>query len=144
MGQTQRSRLRSRLRGLTATALVERTRGRAEVTRYRAHSSTGRYLLGTVVRTSDAAGRLGLADTGSIDGYLAADTVAAVVRDHGLIRDDEGRVTLRATTMDLAVVGDLADRAVVLAALDLAESLDVRERRAGTDALDCALKAFRR
>ena len=143
MGETQRSRLRARLRGLSAAALVERARERAEVTRYRAHSSAGQYLLGALVHTSDAAGQLGLADSSSIDGYLATDAVADLVHDHGLIRDAKGRVTLRATTMDLGTVRVLADRAVVLAALDLAESLDVRERRAGTDALDRALEAFR-
>ena len=143
MGTTQRSRLRSRLRRLNAAELVERGRARAEVTRYRAHSSAGRYVRGDLVYTMDAATRVGLAETSDIGGYLATDAVAGVVRNHGLIRDDEGRVTLRATTMDLGVVEDLANRAVVLAALDLAESLDVRERRAGHDALDRALQCFR-
>lgn len=143
MGATQRSRLRSRLRGLRGTALVERARERADVTRYRAHSSTGQYLLGVLVYAKDVAGRLGLAETNNVDGYIAADDVASVVGNHGLIRDDEGRVTLRATTMNLHVVKDLANRSVLLAALDLAESLDVRERRAGLDALDRALEDFR-
>ena len=143
MGETQRSRLRARLRGLSAAALVERARERAEVTRYRAHSSTGQYLLGALVHTSDTAGRLGLADTDGIDGYIVTEAIAGVVHDHGLIRDDEGRVTLRATAMDLDTVRNLGDRAVVLAALDLAESLDLRERRAGTNALERALEAFR-
>lgn len=44
--------------------------------------------------------------------------------------------------MDLAIVRELAQRSVVLAALDLAESLDVRERRAGLDALDRGLGEF--
>jgi hypothetical protein len=65
------------------------------------------------------------------------------VSHHGLIRDDEGRITVRATTMDLEVIRDLMQRSVVLAALDLAESLEVRERRAGLGALDRALEAFR-
>ena len=143
LGDTQRSRLRARLRGLRPAELVERTRNRADVSRYRAHSSAGQYLLGLLVYPIEAAGRLGLAGTNSIDGYLDAAHVAGVVRDHGLIRDDEGRVTLRATTMDLDVVRVLADASVVLASLDLAESLDVRERRAGVDALEGALEAFR-
>lgn len=143
MGETQRSRLRSRLRTITSAELVARARGRAEVTRYGAHSSSGRYLLGLLVYAAEAAGRLGLAETDAIDGYLSSGDVVSVVRTHGLIRDDDGRVTLRATTMDLGIVRDLADGAVVLAALDLAESLDVRERRAGRDALDRALEGFR-
>lgn len=143
MGETQRSRLKARLRSLDAVALVERARERAEVIRYAAHSSARQYLLGELVSTTDMAGRLGLAETNNIDGYLAASDAARVVSRHGLIRDDEGRVTLRATTMDLEVVRDLGERSVVLSALDLAESLHVRECRAGLDALDRALDSFR-
>ncbi len=143
MGETQRSRLKGRLRRLGAAELVERARERAAVARYRAHSSAGQYLLAELVYATDASGRLGLAATNNIDGYLAAADVAEVVSRHGLIRHDEGRVTLRATSMDLDVVRDVSKRSVVLAALDLAESLDVRERRAGLDALDRALESFR-
>lgn len=90
----------------------------------------------------DVAGRLGLADTNDIDGYLSADDVAGVVSRHGLTRDEDGRVTLRATTMSLDMVRDLSGRGILLAAMDLAESLDVRERRAGLDALEHALEDF--
>lgn len=143
MGETQRSRLRSRLRALSAAQLVERARDRAEVTRYRAHSSAGQHLAGVLVSAAAAAGRLGLADVDIIDGYLPTEAVRAVVEEHGLIRDDEGRVVLRATDMDLAAVEHLVERAPTLTALDLAESLDVRERRAGLDGLARALDAFR-
>ncbi len=143
IGERQRSRLRARLRGHSAADLVARTRERAEVTRYRAHSSAGEYLLAELVCPASVASRLGLADTNNIDGYLTADEVAGVVSRLGLIREDEGRVTLRATTMNLGLVRDLSGRGAVLAALDLAESLDVRERRAGLDALGRALEALR-
>ena len=103
----------------------------------------GPRLLGELVHASDAAGRLGLAGTTNIDGYVAADDVTDLVSRHGMVRDDEGRVAVRATTLDLDVVRDLAERSVVLAALDLAESLDVRERRAGQDGLERALEALR-
>jgi excisionase family DNA binding protein len=143
MGESQRSRLKGRLRRLSAVELVERARERAEVTRYAAHSSAGQYLLGELVYATDVASRLGLAATNNIDGYLAAPDVDGVVSRHGLIPDDAGRVMLRATSIDLDVVRDMSKRGVVLAALDLAESLDVRERRAGLDALEAALGAFR-
>ncbi|UDY25014.1 hypothetical protein [Nocardioides sp. Kera G14] len=143
LGQRQRTRLKARLRELSSTELVERARDRAVVTRYRAHSSAGRYLLTELVQPANVASRLGLAETNDIDGYLRNVDVDGVVSRHGLIRDDEGRVTLRATTMDLDVARDLAERGAVLAALDLAESLDVRERRAGLVALDRALEDFR-
>lgn len=143
MGESQRSRLRGRLRAMSAADLVERARERADVTRYRAHSSAGQHLQGELVYGTDVAGRLGLAQTNNIDGYLAVGDVLGLVSRHGLIRDDEGWVTLRATSMDLDVVRDVSKRSAVLAALDLAESLDVRERRAGLDALDRALEALR-
>ena len=143
MGETQRSRLRTRLRGLSAAELVERARNRADVSRYQAHPSARRHLLEVLVHATDVAGSLGLTDTDDVDGYLAPDDVAGVVRHHGLLRDDAGRVTLRATTTELSIVRDVANRGVVLAALDLAESFDPRERRAGLDALERALEAFR-
>lgn len=143
LGERQRSRLKARLRVLSGAGLVERARGRAVVTRYRAHSSAGRYLRTELVHSEEAARKLGLADTNDIDGYLTGADVGGVVSRHGLVRDDEGRVTLRATTMSLDLVRDLSSRGVVLTALDLAESLDVRERRAGLDALDQALGGFR-
>lgn len=143
LGSRQRTRLKARLRELSSIGLVERARDRAVVTRYRAHSSAGRYLRTELVHPVNVAGQLGLAETNEVDGYLRTVDVDGVVTRHGLIPDDEGRVTLRATTMDLDVVRNLAGRGVVLAALDLAESLDVRERRAGLDALDQALEDFR-
>lgn len=54
-----------------------------------------------------------------------------------------GRIVLRATGFPIPTVRELADIGVVLAALDLAESLDVRERRAGLDALTDALEQLR-
>jgi len=96
-----------------------------------------------LVYATDVASRLGLAETDNVDGYLAASDMDGVVSRHGLIPDDAGAVTLRATSMDLEVVRDMSKRGVVLAALDLAESLDVRERRAGLNALDAALGSLR-
>lgn len=143
LGESQRSRLRGRLRGMGADELVDRARGRARVSRYVAHRSAGERLRAELVDTSVAAGRLGLATTNAIDGYLATTDLEAVASRHGLIRDDTGSVTLRATSMDLEVVRDLVNAGDVLAALDLAESLDVRERRAGMDALNRVLGKFR-
>ena len=90
-----------------------------------------------------AARRLGLADANAVDAYLSADTVDEVVRRHGLVADAGGTFTLRATTMDMEVVADVVGAGNALAALDLAESLDVRERSAGVRALGESLAAFR-
>lgn len=142
LGESQRSRLRGRLRGMGAEELVGRARGRASVSRYVAHRTAGERLRSELVDTASAAERLGLATTNAIDGYLAATDVKAVVSRHGLICDHTGSVTLRATSMDLDVVRDLVSAGVVLAALGLAESLDVRECRAGMDALNRVLGQF--
>ncbi len=113
------------------------------MSRYVAHRSAGERLRAELVDTSLAAERLGLAATNAIDGYLATTDLEAVVARHGLMRDEAGSVTLRATSVDLDVVRDLVGAGDVLAALGLAESLDVRERRAGIDGLSRALGEFR-
>jgi len=143
LGESQRSRLRGRLRGLGAEELVERTRGRASVSRYVTHRSAVERLWTELVDTSSAAERLGLATTNAIDGYVAMTDLKSVVSRHGLIRDDTGSVTLRSISVDLDVVRDVVSVGDVLAALDLAESLDVRERRAGIEGLSRMLGEFR-
>jgi len=142
MGESQRSRLKGRLRATTAEQLVERARDRAAAGRYAGHTSSRARLRAETVDLSEATTRLGLAETAAVDVYVAAGELDALVARHALARDDAGTFTLRATTMDLAVVEELA-QGVVLAALDLAESLDIRERRVGIDALDDALLRFR-
>lgn len=142
MGESQRSRLKGRLRATSAEHLVERARDRAVAQRYAAHPSTARRLRAEVVDLSDAATRLGLAETAAVDAYVAAGDLEGLVERHALVLDDTGGFTLRATTMDLAVVEKLAE-GTALVALDLAESLDIRERRVGLDALDDALARFR-
>ena len=142
MGESQRSRLKGRLRAINAEQLVERARDRADVHRYAGHVSSARRLRAEVVDLSDAAMRLGLSETAGVDGYVATDRLEDLVVQHALVLDDAGSFTLRATRIDLEVIARLAEGAV-LAALDLAESLDVRERRIGLDALDQALARFR-
>ncbi|MGH3969035.1 MAG: hypothetical protein ACRDTV_13225, partial [Mycobacterium sp.] len=75
-----------------------------------------------------------------VDGYVAAHDLNKIVARHALIEDAGGHYTLRATTMDLATVRALAEKAPTLAALDLAESLDIRERQTGLNFLDDRLK----
>jgi hypothetical protein len=143
MGESQRSRLKGRVRGLQALDLVERARERASVTRYVGHRSAAARVAVEVISTSDAAARLGLTDAISVDGYLALDELEAVVERHALARDDDGRFVLRATAFDLETIRELAITSTALAALDLAESLDARERQTGLDALAVALDRFR-
>lgn len=112
------------------------------MSRYLAHRSAGERLRAELVDTTSAAERLGLATTNAIDGYLSPTDLNAVGSRHGLIRDNAGSVTLRTTSLDLDLVRSLVIAGDALAPLDLAESLDVRERRAGSDGLTRALEGF--
>jgi hypothetical protein len=143
LGPSQRSRLGARLRTYSATGLVAQTRMRADVTRYVGHPSTTQRLRSELIDTTTAATALGLTAGNAADGYLAKTALEDTVKRHGLIRNDEGQVTLRATTMDLSIISNIAKASPVLAALDLAESLDSRARRVGLDNLDDALESFR-
>ncbi|GAA4847145.1 hypothetical protein GCM10023221_27330 [Luteimicrobium xylanilyticum] len=143
LGESQRSRLKGRLRGLAATEMVPRARDRADVMRYAGHSAALARLRDAIVDTSRAADRLGLAGTNNVDGYVSTEQRAQLVTKFALTPDITGRITLRCTTFPITTVRDLADTGVALAALDLAESLDVRERRAGLDGLTAALERLR-
>jgi hypothetical protein len=87
--------------------------------------------------------RLGLADATTVDGYVAANELDELVRGFGLAPDTNGRITVRATPFSIDTITHIADADTVLAALDLAGSLDVRERTAGLDALTDALEKLR-
>jgi hypothetical protein len=143
LGESQRSRLRQRLREISVEGLVARSRDRAVVRRYAGHPSAVSRVRAATVSTHHAARRLGLADANAVDAYLSADTLDEVVRTHGLVEDAGGSFALRATTMDMEVVAAVARAGDALAALDLAESLDVRERSAGVRAIEESLAAFR-
>lgn len=143
LGATQRSRLRARLRDITADQLVSLTRDRAVGKRYRAHSSVERYLTGAVVRPVDRASRLGLSESDDTDGYVSTRDATDLVETYGLIRDEDGRVTLRSTNFSLELIRELANNADVVASLDAAESLEPRERSAGLATLARALDHFR-
>jgi hypothetical protein len=143
LGASQTSRLKGRLRNLSASQLVERARQRARVSRYVGHSRSAHRVAAELVRASPSSAALGLADSSDVDGYLSSRDLPAMVRRHGLRRDDGGRVTLRATLASMAIVESVADAGPVLAALDLAESLDARQREVGLEVLTAALARIR-
>ena len=137
LGPTQRSRLKNALRRVTGIELIARSRGRAQVHQYHGHSRTADQLRHQLVDTSRAAAALGLTEAPDrVDGYIAADDLNDIVARHALIEEADGAYTLRATAMDLAIVRALSANTPVLAALDLAESLDIRERQIGLCFLD--------
>ncbi|WP_433055102.1 helix-turn-helix domain-containing protein [Dactylosporangium sp. CS-033363] len=143
LGQSQRWRLRARLRETAAGVLVGRARERAVAYRFAGHPSTAPRLRSEIVDTAAGTTALGLTDTTAVDGYASRDAINGLVARHGLVPDDAGAFTIRATDMAMAVVTQLAHAGTVLAALDLAESLNPRERHIGLRALDAALERFR-
>lgn len=143
MGGTQRSRLKARLRSLSATDLVDRARDRADALRYTGHSSVAERLRGAIVDTNSTRSRLGLAEANTVDGYVAANDLGDLERKFGLAPDTNGLITLRTTSFPIYTITRIAEAGTVLTALDLAGSLEVRERTAGLDALTDALEKLR-
>ena len=146
---TQRSRLRSRLRNMDAEDFVRATTRRSDVRRHRASGSFLDRLRRSVTLTGSSAidasravaGRFGLAPTqrDAVDGYVDHATAQRLIDRCHLVDDAGGNVTLR-ITVDWKAEEDVADDVVI--ALDLAESLDVRERSAGLGLLRDRLEAL--
>lgn len=149
LGSVERARLLKRLHTIAAEDLVAVMRMRARVKRYRASASfLGRIardvtITGTAAIDADVtlAHEFGLAAAGRgfVDGYLDAEVSERIVGTCHLVADPRGNVTLRVTDVDA-----LRDAPVspVVVALDLAESLDTRERAAGLRFLRQRLKAL--
>jgi excisionase family DNA binding protein len=148
---SQRWHLRERLRGMTSADLVRLSRRRADVHRFRASESfLARVrdevrLSGAAALSGDAelAREFGLAAAGwsVIDGYVGRGELDRIVSTYHLADDSGGNVVLRVVD-DVARVGRGGAAAAVTVALDLAESLDPRERSAGRRVLDRLLRAL--
>lgn len=129
---------------LSAEDVVARARNRATVHRFAGLDAAVRRAASEVIDTGSAATRLGLTASRRVEGYLAIEDLEGLVRRYRLHDDLDGTLTLHATSFDLDTVRILAEQGVVLTALDLAESLDPRERDAGLDALTSYLDRLRR
>jgi hypothetical protein len=142
LGQAQRSRLRTALSSAKNTEVAARTRNRALVHRFRAHPRGLGHLAREAIPSGATRGLGGLsAVTDRIDGYVDDATLSRLIRRFRLEPDPAGNVILRETAMPSSVVTDLAKgRRHVLAALDLAGSIDARERSTGLRLLDRALE----
>ncbi|KAF0849253.1 hypothetical protein [Nocardia caishijiensis] len=132
----QRTRITRRLATASVDDLVRLTKNRAEAHRFRCHPSVLRelepHLLLTgasQLATPDAAS-FGLTTANdSIDGYVPVESVAALTEAYLLKPDPVGQVTLRTVVEERAFTDGKLPVAAV--ALDLAESLNNRERSAG-------------
>lgn len=141
LGQAQRSRLKASLGSMAGADLATRTRNRATVHRLRGHSAAVQRLSTDVIR-SGVESDLGdlVAVVNRLDGYVDAARYEDLVGRYRLEDDWDGFITLRTTSFDIEHVRHIAAQGSVLAAVDLAGSVDTRERSAGAVILDAALE----
>ena len=138
LNAAQRSRLRARLREMDDEEFVRLARRRSQVSCYRASASFLSRLREHVALTGAAAvaedrsvaDEFGLAtgDRSTVDGYVDRNLIRDYEDEFFLVPDRHGNVVLRGTTSN-AVSNQTASASAI--ALDLAESLDTRERSAG-------------
>ncbi|WP_280233847.1 hypothetical protein [Nocardia cyriacigeorgica] len=144
------TRLTHRLRRSDATDVALLTRRRAVVHRmsgWTNRGDIGGYLVASGVsalRRGETAARFELGSAGAIvaDGYVLTADFASLTAEFGLVDNaDEGDIIVRTVTIpDAFAAGDTPIAAV---AADLMDSLDTRERSAGTRVLQQLLDEFR-
>jgi excisionase family DNA binding protein len=146
---SRRWHLRARVAHLSAEELIRSTRSRAATRRLRASASFLDNIAAHLTRTGAAglehrvtADVFGLAPSRAevLDGYVSADAAGALVERFQLVDDQHGNLVMRVVPADLGHLlepGGVAIATVV--AVDLAESLDPRERAAAVAHLSRAL-----
>ncbi len=150
LDSVEQARLLKRLRLASPEEVVRAMRKRAQVQRYRASESFIERIFERVTLTGAAAlntepalllqfGLVAISRR-KIDGYIELKNARRIIRSCHLVGDAQGNVTLRVTDIDALLKQEL--QAVVIA-LDLADSLDTRERKAGLAFLSKRLKALR-
>jgi excisionase family DNA binding protein len=142
---SQQWHLHKRLKQLTAEDLVRATRRRACICRYRVSESFLAALREEVVLTAGSALAvdqelsaefgLGAAAHLGVDGYLPRNTRNALVTRYVMADDLKGNAVLRITAESIPA-GERGHAIKAIVALDLAESLDPRERSAGQHVLN--------
>lgn len=144
IGQAQLSRLRNRLKHETAATTVALARNRAKVRRLEGHSAAVRALreLAVTSGTSGQIGELVARNSNRVDGYFTTADADRLQSRYALREAlDHANVVMRVTDFDN--VSELAASGNVLAAFDLAESGDLRERETGLSLIEEALAKFR-
>jgi len=147
LDSSRRSRLRSRVRPWSAEQLVAAVRDRADrvevrllpVYRDRLLSAETVYASGM-----SAAGAVGadIVAVGAADEvYCSTATLAALRTDYGLSERGQTNLIVRVPRFDQLPLAGRSHMPAAVVAVDLAESVDVRTRRAGLDLLSEALAA---
>ena len=136
LSSAERTRLMHRLRRITPEELEHLAMHRAWVRRFRGRESVLDDLESYIVPTGGSAlddaqlRLLGLAGaTRRLDGYVPLSELEVLQEKFGLVEDPSGNVTLRGVSIEDAFEDGTTPRAAVF--LDLAGSLDTRERVAG-------------
>jgi hypothetical protein len=145
IGQAQLSRLRARLREATPESLAYSLRDRAQVRRFEGHSSAVERARKLVIEPRLDTYRSGLTHRASdvVDGYVEPDAAAAMTAALALQPAvGAANVVLRLT--HYPHVAEVACGGNALAAADLAESTDPRERSEGLRLLADALQRHAR
>lgn len=148
LNPADRSRLRGRLRGYDAEQVVAATRARAERHAVRVLPAYRAAVLeaeGVVVSGLTAAAAVGadiVTAGGEDEAYCSAVTFAELRDDYALTNRGQANLILRVPRFDIPCAGRKRMPEAVVA-VDLAESSDVRTRRAGLELLTKALARTR-
>lgn len=144
IGQAQRSRLRARLTREDAATIVALARNRATIRYLEGHRSVLQALRERAVMT-DTGGQIGELTARRdvrVNGYFTQANADRLCGEYSLrTAVDHANIVMRVT--DYAGVHDLTAHSDVLAAFDLAESGDPRERATGLAIVDQALATLR-
>ncbi len=150
LSAADRSRLVARLRGYDAERLVAASRDRAERYELRVLPAYRQRVLatdGVVPSGLTAAAAVGadIVTAESVDEvYCAAGTLAALRRELGLSERGQPNLVVRVPRYDRLDLVGRAHMPAAVVAVDLAESAEVRTRRAGLDLLAAALSDLAR
>ncbi|SHG41937.1 helix-turn-helix domain-containing protein [Geodermatophilus nigrescens] len=149
LDRSARSRVAARLRSSDAEQVVAAARERADrrelraLPAYRDRVSAVEGFVASGLSAADAVGADIVAAGAAVEGYCTEGTLERLRRDLGLSDRGEPNVVVRVPRFaDLPLAGR-QHMPVAVVAVDLAESSDVRTRRAGLDLLTAALVAFR-
>ncbi len=150
LDRVARSRLTTRLRTSDAGQVIAAVRDRADrhevrvLPAYRDRALATDGVVPSGITAADAIGADIVAAGARAEAYCAAETLDALRRDLGVPDRGEPNLVVRVPRFpDLPLAG-LGPMPAAVVAVDLAESADVRTRRAGLDLLTAALNAFGR
>lgn len=147
---SSRSRLRARVSGLDPAQVVVATRRRADrralrvLPGYRDRVLAAEDVVASGMSAADAIGADVVATTAADEIYCTDGQLVALQREFGLSDRGEVNLIVRVPAFERLPFTDRQHMPVAVVAVDLAESSDVRTRRAGLTLLADALSAFGR